>query len=79
LQGATKRQADHGEGADQHADQHLVLSDQIAKLGLGGHYRVLQDEIRGANGTKGVHSLMRRCRVLGTKRKSCARPQHYRF
>jgi|SRR6516162_6194528 len=26
-----------------------------------------------------VYSLTRRCRVLETKRKSCARPEHYRF
>jgi len=31
---------------------HKLLSDQVAALGLSGHYRVLADEIRGANGTE---------------------------
>lgn len=31
---------------------HKLLSDQIASLGLSGHYRILRDEIRGANGTE---------------------------
>lgn len=30
---------------------HRLLSDQIAALGLGGFYDVLDTEIRGANGT----------------------------
>ena len=31
---------------------HQLLSDQISLLGLGGFYEVLQNEIRGKNGTK---------------------------
>lgn len=31
---------------------HQLLKDQIAALGLGDHYEVLQAEIRGKNGTK---------------------------
>jgi len=31
---------------------HQLLGDQIDALGLAGHYDVLADEIRGANGTK---------------------------
>jgi phage terminase large subunit len=31
---------------------HKLLSDQIAALGLGGHYDVLQSAIRGRNGTE---------------------------
>lgn len=30
---------------------HRLLSDQIAEMGLGGFYQVLETEIRGANGT----------------------------
>lgn len=30
---------------------HLLLSDQIEALGLSGHYRILEAEIRGLNGT----------------------------
>ena len=31
---------------------HKLLSDRIAKLGLGGFYQILDNEIRGANGTE---------------------------
>ena len=31
---------------------HSLLSDQIQALGLGGHYQVLETEIRGKNGTQ---------------------------
>ena len=31
---------------------HQLLSDQIQELGLGGFYDVLENEIRGRNGTK---------------------------
>lgn len=30
---------------------HLLLSDQVEALGLSGHYRILESEIRGLNGT----------------------------
>lgn len=35
---------------------HKLLSDQIQELGLGHHYEVLQNEIRGANGTEIIFS-----------------------
>lgn len=35
---------------------HKLLSDQIEALGLGGFYEILQNEIRGANGTEIVFS-----------------------
>lgn len=35
---------------------HKLLSDQIQELGLGQHYEVLQNEIRGANGTEIIFS-----------------------
>jgi phage terminase large subunit len=38
---------------------HKLLSDQIAALGLAGHYRILSDEIRGANGTEFVFAGLR--------------------
>lgn len=38
---------------------HKLLADQIPLLGLAGHYRVLADEIRGANGTEFVFSGLR--------------------
>lgn len=38
---------------------HKLLSDQIASLGLTGHYRVLTDEIRGVNGTEFVFAGLR--------------------
>src|SRR5688572_26293969 len=31
---------------------HKLLADQIAALGLGAYYEVLQNEIRGINGTE---------------------------
>jgi phage terminase large subunit len=31
---------------------HKLLSDQIEVMGLSGHYRILQNEIRGKNGTE---------------------------
>lgn len=31
---------------------HALLTDQIERLGLGSHYQVLRDEIRGANGSR---------------------------
>jgi len=38
---------------------HKLLSDQVATLGLSGHYEVLQDEIRGRNGTEFTFSGLR--------------------
>jgi phage terminase large subunit len=38
---------------------HKLLSDQIASLGLAGHYQVLNDEIRGRNGTEFVFAGLR--------------------
>jgi len=38
---------------------HKLLSDQVAALGLSGHYRVLADEIRGSNGTEFVFAGLR--------------------
>lgn len=35
---------------------HKLLSDQIEAMGLGSHYQVLQNEIRGANGTEFIFS-----------------------
>ena len=38
---------------------HKLLSDQVAELGLTAHYSVLQDEIRGKNGTEFTFSGLR--------------------
>jgi phage terminase large subunit len=39
---------------------HRLLADQIASLGLTDHYTVLQNEIRGANGTEFLFKGLRR-------------------
>ena len=38
---------------------HKLLSDQVTELGLTAHYEVLQDEIRGKNGTEFTFSGLR--------------------
>jgi phage terminase large subunit len=38
---------------------HRLISDQIAALGLEGHYRILETEIRGVNGTQFLFAGLR--------------------
>jgi phage terminase large subunit len=46
---------------------HALLGDQVKALGLEGHYRVLQNEIRGVNGTEVTFRGLRQQNITSIK------------